>query len=226
MEDRSQFAYDVFISYSHADKAWVRGELLKRLEASGLRACIDYREFRPGAPSVAEMERAVLTSRKTVLVLTPAYVASAWTEFETLMLQTLDPAARQRRIIPLLKVRVELPLRIGYLSSVDFSDPQDSALAWTRLLKALDAATSAPPITPAMPAAPVVPDLQALRLRLIDRCSEGDLRDVCFAMDIDDENYPKAKSDFVRELLQDLKRQDRLAELMDTLRREKPWVLR
>jgi hypothetical protein len=220
----AQFDYDVFISYSSQDKAWVRGELLPHLEASGLRVCIDTRDFRPGAPSVTEMERAVLTSRKTVLVLTPDYVASAWTEFETLLLQTLDPAARQRRIVPLLKVRVELPLRIGYLSYVDFSDPQDQALAWTRLLNALDASDASS--TPASLVAPVVPDLPTLRQKLIDRCSEGDLRDVCFVMGIDGENYPKAKSDFVRELLQDLKRKDRLAELMDVLRREKPWVLR
>jgi len=226
MADQTQFDYDVFISYSHADKVWVRGELLKRLEASGLRACIDTRDFRPGAPSVTEMERAVLTSRKTVLVLTPDYVASAWTEFETLMLQTLDPAARQRRIVPLLKAHVELPLRISYLSYVDFSDPQDEALAWTRLLNALDTSTIALPSTPAMPVAPAVSDLLTLRQKLIDRCSEGDLRDVCFVLGIDDENYPAAKSDFVRELLQDLKRRDRLAELMDVLRREKPWVLK
>jgi len=229
MDDQSQFAYDVFISYSHADKDWVRGELLKRLEASSLRVCIDYRDFQPGAPSVTEMERAVLASRKTVLVLTPDYVASAWTEFETLMLQTLDPAARQRRIIPLLKARVELPLRIRYLNYADFSDPQDQALAWTRLLNALGASTIAPPgapPTPPPPTASATPDLQVLRQKLIDRCSEGDLRDVCFVMGIDDENYPKAKGDFVRELLQDLKRRDRLPELMDALRREKPWVLR
>ena len=147
----AKFDYDVFISYSSQDKAWVRGKLLPRLEASGLRVCIDTRDFRPGAPSVAEMERAVLTNRKTVLVLTPDYVVSAWTEFETLMLQTLDPAARQRRIVPLLKVRVELPLRIGYLSYMDFSDPQDETLAWTRLLNALDASDA--PKTPATPVA-------------------------------------------------------------------------
>lgn len=159
-----------------------------------------------------------------MLVLTPDYVASAWTEFETLLLQTLDPAARQRRIVPLLKRRVELPLRINYLTYVDFSDPQDEALAWTRLLNALGAADT-PPSAPTMPATPVAPDLQALRLKLIDHCSESDLRDVCFALDIDNENFPKAKSDFVRELLQDLKRKDRLAELVDVLRRDKPWVL-
>jgi hypothetical protein len=81
-------------------------------------------------------------------------------------------------------------------------------------------------VSNSLPVAPVVPDLPTLRQKLIDRCGEGDLRNVCFVMGIDDENYPKAKSDFVRELLQDLKRKDRLAELMDVLRREKPWVLK
>jgi hypothetical protein len=51
MADQTEFDYDVFISYSHADKAWVRGELLKRLDAAGLHACIDFRDFRPGGPT-------------------------------------------------------------------------------------------------------------------------------------------------------------------------------
>ena len=32
-----EFDYDVFISYSSRDKAWVRGELLTRIEQAGLR---------------------------------------------------------------------------------------------------------------------------------------------------------------------------------------------
>ena len=95
MPDPTVFTYDVFISYSHADSEWVTQTLLPRLEAAGLKACVDARDFRPGAPSVKEMARAVQNSRKTVLVLTPAYLASAWAEFERLMLQTLDPAARE-----------------------------------------------------------------------------------------------------------------------------------
>jgi hypothetical protein len=101
----SEFTYDVFISYSHKNKEWVRGELLSRLEEAGLRVCIDYRDFRLGAPSITEMERAASTSRKTLLVLTPEYVASDWTNFENIMLQTLDPVNRTLRIIPLLKAR-------------------------------------------------------------------------------------------------------------------------
>ncbi len=148
MTDQPSFDYDVFISYSHADKAWVRGELLARLEASSLRVCIDDRDFRPGAPSVKEMEHAVVNSRKTVLVLTPAYVASAWTDFEALMLATLDPANQNLRVIPLLRERCELPLRIRYLTYVNMADPDDWDIAWRQLLTAL----GAPPELPAPPA--------------------------------------------------------------------------
>lgn len=70
----SSFAYDVFISYSSKDAAWVRGELLRQLEGRGLRVCIDERDFIIGAPSVEEMQRAVLTSCRTLLVLSPDYL--------------------------------------------------------------------------------------------------------------------------------------------------------
>ncbi len=118
MSDSPEYQYDVFISYSSADKEWVRGELLRRIEDSGLRACIDYRDFRRGAPSIIEIERAVKNSRKTLLVLTPAYLKSRWTEFENLLLQTLDPSSRDLRLIPLLKEKCDLPTRISFLTYV------------------------------------------------------------------------------------------------------------
>lgn len=139
------FDYDVFVSYSSKDRSWVHDELLPRLEAAGLSVCMDFRDFEPGAPSVTEMERAVQTSRKTLLVLTPDYLASAWTEFEALMLQTLDPASRERRLIPLLRAKCDLPLRIRYLTYVDFVEPEDGEIAWTRLLTAVKASLPQPP---------------------------------------------------------------------------------
>jgi CheY-like chemotaxis protein len=131
------FDHDVFISYSSRDKRWVQNELIPRIEKAGLRVCVDYRDFAPGAPSVKEMERAVMTSRKTVLVLTPHYLDSAWAEFENLMLMTLDPANRERRLIPVLRERCELPPRINYLTYINIADPDDIESAWKKLLDAL-----------------------------------------------------------------------------------------
>lgn len=45
MANEERFDFDVFISYSSRDKAWVRGELLGRIEAAGLKAFIDFRDF-------------------------------------------------------------------------------------------------------------------------------------------------------------------------------------
>ena len=90
--DNSQFSYDVFISYSHADREWVHAWLTPHLEASGLRVCLDSRDFDVGVPSLVNMERAVERSRKTLLVLTPAWVESDWANFESLLSQTEDPS--------------------------------------------------------------------------------------------------------------------------------------
>jgi hypothetical protein len=105
MSGQLEFDYDVFISYSSHDKEWVRGVLLKRIERVGLRAFIDFRDFKPGAPSIKEMERGVTTCRKTLLVLTPDYIESGWCEVENIMLQTLDPANRELRLVPMLKTQ-------------------------------------------------------------------------------------------------------------------------
>ncbi|HYM62147.1 MAG TPA: TIR domain-containing protein, partial [Thermoanaerobaculia bacterium] len=133
------YDYDVFISYSSQDKKWVRGELLKRIEQAGLRAFIDYRDFRRGAPSIKEMERGVTVCRKTLLVLTPDFIKSGWTEIESIMLATLDPANREIRTLPLLKTPCDQPLRIRSLTHIDFTVGADLALAWRQLLTALGA---------------------------------------------------------------------------------------
>jgi hypothetical protein len=134
-----EITYDVFISYSHRDKTWVRGELLPRLDSAGLKVCVDYRDFRVGAPIVREMERAVLTSRHMIAVLTPAYLDSVWTDFEALMITTLDPGSRKVRLLPLLLEPCELPIHFNYLIYADFAAPDDRALSWQRLLDALAA---------------------------------------------------------------------------------------
>ncbi len=115
----------------------MRGELLPRIEKAGIQAFIDFRDFTPGAPSIQEMARGVQECRKTLLVLTPSYIESGWGEIESLMVQTLDPANRGLRLIPLLKAACKKPLRLGTLTHVDFTDGADHELAWRQLLTAL-----------------------------------------------------------------------------------------
>jgi hypothetical protein len=149
MSEEQAYRYDVFVSHAPADRTWVQAELLPRLEGAGLRACLDWRDFRPGASRVDEVERAVTSSRKTLLVLSPAYVDSEWAEFGNQMVQSLDPAARDLRLIPLLVAHCELPLRVRHLTTVDVADAGEAALGWRRLLGALGVPEDEAPPPPA-----------------------------------------------------------------------------
>ena len=70
MVEEEKHTYDLFISYTEADKAWVEGYLLPALGLP-LERIVTPKDFRPGAAVVAEFERAVTDSRYTVLVLSP-----------------------------------------------------------------------------------------------------------------------------------------------------------
>jgi hypothetical protein len=117
--------YDVFVSYSHEDSEWVRDVLLLKLENAGFSVCIDFRDFVSGAFSVEEMQRSVQSSKRTLLVLTPAYVRSEWGRLENIMAQTLDPIAVQRRVIPILRENCNVPLRLSIIHHRDLRSGTD-----------------------------------------------------------------------------------------------------
>ena len=118
------------------------GTLLPRLEGAGLRACIDFRDFVAGKPALINMQDAAENSRHTLLVLTPAWVASQWTLYESLLTRTEDPAGLERRTVPLRLQPCDIPRFISMLTWVDFTRPDREDMAWTQLLTAL----GAPPV--------------------------------------------------------------------------------
>jgi nucleoside phosphorylase len=136
MQDNSTYQYDVFISYSSIDRLLVN-EFLIQLEKLKIKACIDYRDFTPGMPSIKNIEYAIVNSHKTILFLTPNYIQSQWTEFENIILQTLDPSNQKLRLIPILKQKCELPLRLSALTYLNFTDPENEVFEWQRLIKSL-----------------------------------------------------------------------------------------
>jgi tetratricopeptide (TPR) repeat protein len=134
------FEYDVFISHSRDDDAWVTGALLPALENARLGVCIDDRDFVAGKPALINMQEASKHSRHTLLVLTPAWLNSEWTLFESLLIRTSDPAGLQRRTIPLILKKCDIPEFISVITWVDFTRPDRYDIAWRQLLTALGAA--------------------------------------------------------------------------------------
>jgi len=125
------YTYDIFISYARADGAWVRDELEPRLTAAGLRACA---EFEGCQASDTQLRKAALSSRRTLLVLSPAYLAEAWPAFQRL-LGAWDRAARPYRLVLARRAECERPLLVRYLPYVDLSAPDNAA--WWQLLAGL-----------------------------------------------------------------------------------------
>lgn len=134
----TEFKYDVFVSYSHKDEEWVRNVLLPTLEKQGLKVCIDFRDFIAGKPAIINMQDASEASRHTILVLTPRWVDSEWTLYESILSRTDDPSGLQRRTIPLLLEKCNVPKFISMLSWVDFTDKKRVIEAWQNLFKSLD----------------------------------------------------------------------------------------
>ncbi|HEX8204253.1 MAG TPA: TIR domain-containing protein [Isosphaeraceae bacterium] len=133
------FAYDVFLSYrqQEPDKTWVRKTLLPRLKAEGLKVFIDYLDFRLGAPIVTEMERAVAQSRYTVGVLSPNYLASNFTDLESILAEHVGLEQSQRRFVGVMREPCKPRLGIRARYYLDMTDPDEFEPALARLVAQL-----------------------------------------------------------------------------------------
>ena len=123
----------VFISYSSKNKDWVKNWLLPKIESQGIQTRIDYRDFEIGAPSMINMERAVEECAKTILVFTPDWLSSEWTQFESFMLMLQDPIGARKKILPLMLVNCELPKRLGFFTFADFREKDEWDFQFERM---------------------------------------------------------------------------------------------
>ena len=90
---RKIFKWDVFVSHNHRQKPWVRGAVCQRRDL-GLRVFFDEDDIEPGEKVLHAIERGLLESRHTVLIITPAAVSSPWVALETAIAVYQDPDAR------------------------------------------------------------------------------------------------------------------------------------
>jgi hypothetical protein len=134
--------YDVFLSYSHKDREWVHEYLAKRLRAEGVRVVIDSDDFEVGDYSVVAMETAVANSRHTLAVLTPDWVQSRWTAFESLLAFVEDPLSH--KLLPLLLKPCEIPRRLQRLVYADFTELPRREAEFLKILRAIAATAAAP----------------------------------------------------------------------------------
>ena len=140
--DADSFRHDAYVSYADRgpDADWVWGTLVPRLEAAGLRVAVSGDSGDPGVPTVVNAERGVVQAKRTVVVLSAAYLADRAAGFETVLAQTLGIQEGSWRVLP---VRIgplaeeRLPLRLGMLTTLDLVSPYRSERGFARLAEAL-----------------------------------------------------------------------------------------
>ena len=134
MSQQDDYRYDVFISHSTTDEEWVTTWLVPRLKEAGFRVAAPYPDFVVGMPKVTNIERTIKASRRTVAVITPDWLRSDWNALEDVLVRTLDPAARKRKLIPiLLKTCDDLPTSLTQLDVIDLRAER----RWTEEVKRL-----------------------------------------------------------------------------------------
>jgi hypothetical protein len=78
-DDTSEFAYDVFISYSDSNGKFVKKVLVPELEAKRhVRVMVHDRDFIPGNFVVDNIVNAITKSRKTMILMSRDFLRSAW----------------------------------------------------------------------------------------------------------------------------------------------------
>lgn len=163
--------YDLFISYAQENRPWVEGYLLNTLEAAGVRVHTE-EAFALGVPRLLEFEKAVKNSKRTLLVLTPAYLAENFVQFVDLLAQSYGLETATWPVIPLLLEPAELPTRLAMLTLLDATNPDEWEVVISRLLQTFE--QSLPEVSP-MPDCPypgMIPFTEADSARFFGRDAE------------------------------------------------------
>jgi hypothetical protein len=142
--------YDLFISYADADEEWVEGYLLDALAAASVKY-LHEKTFQLGVPRLTEFERAIKESKRTLLVLTPAYLADGDTQFVDLLVATFGLETSTWPIIPLVLKPVILPTRLAILTRLDATEQVEWLDVVGKLCRTLGKGIPAPVLIPECP---------------------------------------------------------------------------
>jgi hypothetical protein len=138
----SGFRYDAYLSYADQapDSTWVWETLLPRLEREGVRVAVSGASRDPGVPLVVGIERGILQAKRTVIVLSEAYLEDNMANFENVVAQSLGIEEGAYRLLPVKIAPVDetrLPLRLRMLAMLDLTDPRRADREFGRLAEAL-----------------------------------------------------------------------------------------
>lgn len=141
-KDEAGFRYDVYISYvdQEPDATWVWDKLLPYFEKAGLRVAISGDVETRGVARVVGIERAIKQCKRTMIVLSPAYLADQMADFQNVLAQTLGINENSYRLLPVKIAPIDeaqLPTRLRMLGPINLIHPRRAKREFKRLIKTL-----------------------------------------------------------------------------------------
>lgn len=112
---------DFFISYNKADRKWAEW-IAWKLEEANYEVVIQAWDFRPGENFVLRMQDALNNTQKMILVLSEDYLSSSFTAAEWSAVFATDPAAKERKLVPVRVRECKPEGLLGPLIYVDLSN--------------------------------------------------------------------------------------------------------
>ncbi len=140
--DDEGFRYDAYLSYVDRapDSTWVWETLVPRLEREGLRLVVSGASPDPGVPLVVGIERGIRQAKRTLIVLSRAYLEDNLADFENVVAQSLGVEEGAYRLLPVRIGPIDearLPLRLRMLATLDLADSPRADRELARLAAAL-----------------------------------------------------------------------------------------
>jgi hypothetical protein len=140
--DEAEFLFDVYISYvdQEPDSNWVWNTLVPRLKEANMRIAISNDMEEPGVARVVNIERGIKQARRTIVVLSPTYLADHMADFQNILGQTLGIQEGTYRLLPVKIAPIDarqLPMRLSMLTILDLTHPYRAEHELVRLVQAL-----------------------------------------------------------------------------------------
>ncbi|HNS01157.1 MAG TPA: caspase family protein [Anaerolineae bacterium] len=140
------YLYDAYLIYaekSERDREWVWRNLIPPLEDAGLRVAISADVLQAGVARVATVQRGMQQARRTVVVLSQAFLSDAMATFEAVLAQTIGIDLENAwRVVPVLTEAIDqsrLPYTLAspMAEPIDLVAPLRPAYGLPRLVRAL-----------------------------------------------------------------------------------------
>jgi WD40 repeat protein/energy-coupling factor transporter ATP-binding protein EcfA2 len=146
-----EWAYDLFVSYADADKEWVEGYLLDALKDAGV---LYHSEsaFALGVPRIEAFEEAIQKSKRTLLVISPAFLVDDFAGFTRILGVSYGAEIGTWPIIPLIRHSVpKLPLSLKMLTPLIATNETEQKAAIEHLCRELQRPLPSPSAKPDCP---------------------------------------------------------------------------